>query len=526
MARHWGVRFLVLAVAFALLLHELSLMQSLMVNPFNIDPLIDDVPGSTGFNKIPHPSAQNLTIPSTVRIVTDRVQAAKTPNSHVSVGLSSATVNITSSPKKETQNVVAHADPKISWFAKRLETFKGRRYYVYNHVNLTLPHIRNKSRDPNALPTWGQQKWAKRFRPYAQGELRFYEALEAYRGENLRTFDIAEADFVLVPIPLGAAIFWGDKADLEGAFGHLFNEPYFQQHPEKHLYITNNERLFRGDLKSMYHFAESGLTKHVVTKISRGILVKDFDAQFFRQYLMKFPKNNDWNAEENFWHWLPSFSHHWSLGYSHESSDPQYNLTLATFDNWSNKELNFFYRTTKGKSQNNSTNYRHAIFQSDMAEVDRLIQPSAVGYEVGKKRWLREISSSKYCIVVRGDNPSSRSMFVAIRLGCIPVIVSDALPYYQPVIRSLLRYDDFSILINEAQFLSNPAETLNNAILSLSDDELKQKIDGLALVQRILSLDHPSPLFVPAFVHETVARQRDNPMQFLLGRSFAFGGGG
>lgn len=116
------------------------------------------------------------------------------------------------------------------------------------------------------------------------------------------------------------------------------------------------------------------------------------------------------------------------------------------------------------------------------------------------------VASSKFCIIVRGDNPSSRSFFTSIRLGCLPVVVSDALPYYQPLFSSLIGYDDFTILINEKDFLSNPAESLNKAVLSLSDEKMKRKIDGLALVQQILALDHPSSLFVPAFVHETMAR--------------------
>ena len=49
----------------------------------------------------------------------------------------------------------------------------------------------------------------------------------------------------------------------------------------------------------------------------------------------------------------------------------------------------------------------------------------------------------------------------------------------------------------------------NNAIMTLTDLELRNKIHGLALLQRVIVLDHQSPLFIPAFVHETIARQHD-----------------
>lgn len=393
---------------------------------------------------------------------------------------------------------------RLEKITRFLDYYNGGRYYVYDHVNLTLPHIRAKAKDPKSRPSsWGRMRWTQRFKPYAQGELRFYEALEQYQDSRLRTYNISEADFVLVPIPLGAAVFWGEKSDITNAFHHLFhNEPYFAKHPEKHIYITNNERLLRSDKVSLKHFASCcGFSPDVIAHISKGILVKDFDAQSFMQYLLdNEPPGNDWTIL------FPLFRRNWSLGYSHEVSRPEYNLTIPSYEQWKNKKIVFFYRNKLSMSMFNSTQYRHAIFRNNFTELERLLQPSAVGLNVDYDQWLNEISDSKFCIVVRGDNPSSRSFFTSIRLGCLPVVVSDALPYYQPLFSSLIGYDNFTILINERDFLSNPAESLNKAVLSLSDEKMKRKIDGLALVQQTLALDHPSSLFVPAFVHETMTR--------------------
>jgi hypothetical protein len=143
-----------------------------------------------------------------------------------------------------------------------------------------------------------------------------------------------------------------------------------------------------------------------------------------------------------------------------------------------------------------------------MTEIDKVLKPSVIGYQVSNAQWLKEISSSKFCLIVRGDNPSSRSFFTSIRVGCVPVIVSNSLPHYQPLFRSLIGFDEFSIIINETDFLSAPAESLNNAIHSLSQNEEKELVQGLELLQRLLILDHPQSLFVPAFVHETIASMR------------------
>lgn len=390
---------------------------------------------------------------------------------------------------------------KVDRVTRLLETYSGGRYFVYTSENLTLPRIRILAKDPHSTPTWGRASWTRRFKDYAVGELRFYEALENYTDSRIRTLNMSEADFILVPIPLGAAVFWGNASDIENAFKHLFdNEPCFQKHPEKHVYITNNERLFRHDMIKFFRGC-CGFSYEIVTKISAGTLVKDFDPNTFMHYVITHPSER-WSFEET----KPVFRHHWSLGYSHEASDPKYNLTIASYEKWKNKELIFFYRTTTGTSLFNSTQYRHALFRDNMTEIEKVLRPSAVGYEVNYFQWLKEISSAKFCLVVRGDNPSSRSFYTAIRFGCVPVIISNALPHYQPLFSSLVNFDDFAIVIDERDFLSSPAQRINHAIQSLSVFDQMRLIRGLELIQRLLILDHPRTLFVPAFVHETIAR--------------------
>ena len=51
-------------------------------------------------------------------------------------------------------------------------------------------------------------------------------------------------------------------------------------------------------------------------------------------------------------------------------------------------------------------------------------------------------------------------------------------------------------------------------LLSLPETELRRKIEGLALLQRIIVLDHEQPLFVPAFVRKTLASMGDDYYDF------------
>lgn len=412
---------------------------------------------------------------------------------------------------ESSQQTTGRVSSKIDLVKDKLLQQKSK-YYVYESSNLTLPHIRAKARDPSAKPTWGIQGWTKRFQAYAIGELNSFERLEQYRHSDLRTWNISEADFIIVPIPLGATIFWGRPADIQGAFHHLFhNEPYFKRHPEKHVYMTTNERLLRSDDESLNHFAKCcGVSREIIARISPGLLVRDTDHSQYYEWSLRHP-NSDWNIYQS------TFRHMWSIGYIHESSNEKYNLTIPS---WKKKHYVFFYRGEDRRFLCNSTMYRAALQRNTsnsnnntstmIQEKDLLVQPSAVGWNVEPKQWLHKTSNAKYCVVVRGDNPASRSMWVGIRLGCIPIIVSNALPSYLPIYRSLFKYDDFGVVLDERSFLRDPSGTLNNGIKSLSESDIKKKLDGMAALQHLIALDHPDSLFVPAFVHETVVRMGDN----------------
>lgn len=65
----------------------------------------------------------------------------------------------------------------------------------------------------------------------------------------------------------------------------------------------------------------------------------------------------------------------------------------------------------------------------------------------GQTDYLDEMASSQFCLIVRGDTSSSRRLFTAVALGCIPVIVSDwiQLPYER-----LVDYKKFVFFFPEA----------------------------------------------------------------------------
>jgi Exostosin family len=90
----------------------------------------------------------------------------------------------------------------------------------------------------------------------------------------------------------------------------------------------------------------------------------------------------------------------------------------------------------RGTSVKNSTQFSTCTdTKKDM--VQNLLEPSSVGFDVTAEKWLQQFQDSKFCLVIRGDMPGSRSMCCAIKSGCIPIIVSVMLchighPFFDP----------------------------------------------------------------------------------------------
>ena len=95
-------------------------------------------------------------------------------------------------------------------------------------------------------------------------------------------------------------------------------------------------------------------------------------------------------------------------------------------------------------------------------------------------------------------------------MGCLPIVVSDSLPASQQLYPHVLQYEDFSVTVSEDDFLMNPIQSLDDAILFLLSDlvALQTKMEGLRLTQRIITCDQHDSLFVPTFAKEIVATQQ------------------
>jgi len=364
------------------------------------------------------------------------------------------------------------------------------RYYVYDDDKLVLSDIREKAIQ-DAPKTW-RQKWGWRYFSYARGEIRWIEALERH---PQRTRDPCEADFFVVPLPVGAVLFWGQTQLLREAYQTLFDSALFQQQPERHVAaFATTEKIFG--------WGWWGMSDEEMKKFNSTMIVRDSDGDAVEEWpnagacRHSIKKNTD-----------KYFSHIFSLGYGGEGSNPNNAYATLTSESWNKKRFWYFYRTRREPSVCNST-HRQVFFKNSTQLETFEHQPFSIGFDLPPDKWLEQLIDSKFCLVIRGDQPGSRSLNRAIRAGCMPLIVSDVLPVFQSLYPKTLHYNDFAVMVQEEDFLEDPIGSLDKAIM-LSKPKMEEKLEGLRLMQRIVSADQPDSLFVPAFAREVVETMKE-----------------
>ena len=235
------------------------------------------------------------------------------------------------------------------------------------------------------------------------------------------------------------------------------------------------------------------------------MIVRDSDIRGLKDWANSGHCAREYKQQENAQKY---FSHIISLGYGGEGSKPSNVYNTVTTESWNQKQFWYFYHTRKYPSKCNSTQFRQRFFANSTRLELFEHQPLSIGFDIPPDEWAEHFADSKFCLVIRGDQPGSRSLNRAIRAGCIPLIVSDILPVFQSLYPKTLQYDDFAVIVKEEDFLEDPIGSLDKAI-SLPKPKLKEKLEGLRLMQRIVSADQSDSLFVPALAREIVETMKE-----------------
>jgi hypothetical protein len=389
------------------------------------------------------------------------------------------------------------AEIRIMTLTDRLGTQKLR-YFVYNNSVIEQTDTKQQLRQGK-----GMRLMIKRYGSFAWTELMYLETL---KNHSLRTHDPSEADLFVIPLsPAGVIIQRDPQANFAKAFAALYATPTFKSTlGHRHVIMGTVLPIFSPvHVRIMQSY---GIGNHY-PRLWNVTVANDMDPEEMRK-VYKLPGGNTSDFVQAILGKVGYVTRSvFSVGLAAPKSLP---IVIPTLEKFKNASFMIFYQTRTGPSIFNSTQYRRAPLQEGVVEG---LPKSSIGFGLNASEWIAHYLDSKFCLVIRGDTPSTHAFLSAVKVGCIPVIVCDLCSRYSPSFKSSLTIEDFSLTMDEKRFLQDPLGELLK-LQELTDSEIEEKLKWLAYAQRITQPDHPKSLFVPAFIYESLEaykRQLDVP---------------
>lgn len=365
------------------------------------------------------------------------------------------------------------------------------RYYVYDNWAIALNDIHGKHliwKDPDMFDNLGVD---------AEAEITILNALKRH---PLRTHHVSEATLFIIPMSFAAvkAALLNDTLEKQvysAAFAALERQPSFRERQgHAHIVVSLWYAHFEHRFRKIARYRNDALMSFYDRLWN--VTVADYRNKAGIQVLYesgKHPDFQNWFSREHIQTTRATFS----IGLV--PSRYSVPLLFPSFQRFQTARFNFFYHVRPTKFWTpNSTLFRRAALQPDIVQA---LSPSSIGNGLPKATWEEHFQNSKFCLVTRGDDPSTHALLRSVRVGCVPVVVSDAYPLYAPSMPHSISMHDYCIFIKETDFIQNPLRELSK-VLQLGSTLIQQKLAALTMAQRIVLPDHPSSLFVPAFLHE------------------------
>jgi hypothetical protein len=397
-----------------------------------------------------------------------------------------------SSPKTKSQSTISNAsDTKgtpsalsmIQIAVEELETLSLRFFMYDNEPNITTIKTTSNAHF---------KKW-KSYHSEVENDEQMFAAL---KNSTLRTHNPDEAELFVPHVPLGRIFISKDPYNhINTVMDTLVNHEIFKKHQgNKHVLISTSFLLFREDY--LKHCFPMRKWYPAIVNVT-AVLCWDPSATY-----------NDVNHAGGIWNEFlepvkamrPLNKRSASVGFGRKNDLME--ISLATIEKFHDSSNFIFYHSTTSKSFWNSTIFRHAPMNANLTQNVKFPK-SSIGWGLEKSEWLYNYKNSKFCLVIRGDNPSSHSLASSIRAGCIPVIISDKLHVWGPILKSSINMSDYGVILNEQDFMNDIEGTLMR-LNEMSEAEVEAKIQYLAFAQRVIFTDHPNSLFVPAFLKEAL----------------------
>ena len=377
------------------------------------------------------------------------------------------------------------------------------RYFVYEEeYGLVQPGLTQWLRNGTE-----HEHLRSRFGVDAHQEDRILNALSQH---NLRIKDKNLANLFIVPLRVGAAIIAKNPDIFSMLPVALLTNTTFLTQP--HVLVSLTNVAF-----SKYHIPHTrkayGLDRKFYKSVAPLIVAQSYAAHATANVSHQGSSMVGHDYEALFLTLNQAMSHHaFSVGLLPVDTLPYQKATYAKFRNSKNF---IFYQTRVEPSAYNSTRFRQILLEPSILNPLLATTNASIGYGLPLDDWLREHSSSQFCLAIRGDTPHTHALLNAVKVGCIPVVVSDFYPLFAPSFPSTLNMEDYCVFIKEANFIRDPVKELLK-LKDLGETWIRRKLDALAFAQKVALMDHPESLFVPAFVKESMYAYHQHAPEFSI----------
>ena len=170
-------------------------------------------------------------------------------------------------------------------------------------------------------------------------------------------------------------------------------------------------------------------------------------------------------------------------------------ILKPNYEDWKNRKYLLWYHTPNREGHNGSTKIRHLpINKKELFEGN-------LSFGIPPEEWQSGWEISKFCFVIRGDDPGSHAFYHAIVSGSIPVIISDLFPITTLPFSDIINLEDFCVIFKEKDFLENP-EKITPFLKTLSVDNIKNKLNNLINIQKMLLYKHPETIVPELFLEK------------------------
>ncbi len=375
------------------------------------------------------------------------------------------------------------ADASVKYFIYPEHLFlDDQRYYIRNLIGNDL------KTNPRITP-----------KQYIEDALWEVQIINSLWNHSLRTDSYEEAELFIIPVPFSTMFFdYINRNNRTRLFEHarlaLENSPPFQQ-GKPHVLVSTTFPLFNR------HYAMDKNFKRLYNTVKQVSVARPDDllASHYAYQNNVTPGEDFRGFDKIMSSYAPETEYQFSIGLGYEALHLP--LRVPTWEKFQRSKFYIFYHIRPTDFYCNSTEYRRAPILNVSSSA---LPVSSLGYNIGKNRWKKEYADSKFCLVVRGDTPHSHALFNAVKVGCIPVVISDWYPFYAPPFPTILDMRDFCIFIGEDEFMKNPERALQS-LQHLPREVKESKLASLRWAQQVILMDHPRSLFVPAFVQEAMA---------------------